>query len=344
MSTANEKEVKKQAYHKKKFYVKKSKEAITSTSSKPINRFDLNIVRWGQDGWILDYFNEHIFRGLMRDFHKEGGEQFNASPAILFDFYIDGIKDNSLPTPLIDIDLKKAKKFTRRTLSEEQLHKTIKKVGDFLFEGGVVMPEIRNLNTGETIRRSLPQKRQAIFSYCQKQVEKARGKKTVKHYSYNLLLTFFGIYLILVASAFYNVEFLPKSLYRLNHGCNDFFRSISGFQFLGHKKFSYLEVRERMGLRPHTSAFVERQHVERNLNYLKNNKVIEDWEIVGGRKKYDRNESIMYDIIFSRKTCKRKQNFAIRKAREQAAHKEAKLLAKKREKKIFWPGRKKDEI
>jgi hypothetical protein len=313
----------------KKFYIKKSKEALTAASSKAVNRLELTTVRWGQDGWILDYLNEHIFGGLMRDFDKfemdDDYEAFSISPVIWFEQYIEDVKISLLPTPITSIDLKQAKQFTKRPLSEKQLFNTIKKVGDYVFKGGLTLPVIENLDTKEKSQAHVPQD-QPIYTWVMFEKQKPRGKKTVKHQNYYLVLTVLGIYLMLTASAFWNVDFLPKALYKLNHACNDFYRSIAGFWHNGRVKLSYLKVRERMGIRDEANPSKERERIEQNLDYLKDNGIIEDWIRVKGGKKYGKNEDIVYEITLSERNWKRRKNIAKRKAREEWLRKQAKLL------------------
>lgn len=309
-------------YRKQKLITKSTKDITTSASSKAINRLDPTIVRWGQDGWILDYLTEHIFKGLMRDFHlesKEDGATIGMSPESLFHFYIEGIKNNSLPTPMASIDLKKAKEFLQKPFSERQLFEVVQKIGNQIFKGGITLPKITELDTKEIFEWMLP-KDESIFSYtlCKREDmgEKPRGLKTVEHNEYYMLLTFLGIYLIFAASAFYNIEFLPKALYRLNDGCNDFYRSIAGWWYKGFVKLSYNEVRSRMGIREKNPSS-ERQYIERNLNHLKDKNIIENWErVVKGNRKYIKNQDVIYDITISLKNRKRSRNYAIRKQRE----------------------------
>lgn len=308
-------------YKKKRHITKSTKDITTAASSKIVNRIDLNVVRWGQDGWILDYLNEHIFKGLMRDFHLEIENQEEAdyiSPETLFHFYIRGIKDGLLSTPMVSVDLKEAKEFLQKPISERNLFRAIEKVGNKWFKGGFVLPKIVDLDTKETFAYCLPQD-DTIFRYIPVERERTKGLKTVKHYEYYLMLTPLGIYMILTASAFYNTEFLSKALYKLDDGCNDFYRSIAGFWKIGAVKISYNKTRDRMGIRPHVNPSVERQNVEHKLNRLKGEKIIDDWKIVKGGKRYGKNQEIVYLIILNQQNYKRyKRRYAGEKYRKKA--------------------------
>lgn len=322
------------SYYKKQRYITRAtKDTTLAASSKAVNRIDLKTARWGQDGWILDYLAEYIFKGLMRDFHlelKEDGAEIKENPGTLFHFYIKGVEGGLLSAPMTSIDLKQAKEFTQKFITEKQLLKTIQKVGNKIFKSGTTFPGIENLDTKEIFSYRMLND-EAIFSSLMEE-RKVKGLKTVEHYKYYIMLTYLGIYLILTASAFYNVEFLPKALYRLNDSCNDFYRSIVGWWKRGHIKISYNKVRDRMGIRQETNPSVERLYVERNLDHLKSNKIIEDWKRINkGNRKYIKNEDVIYDITLSLKNRKRNRNYAIRKWREKMALNQAEVQQKEEE-------------
>jgi len=315
-------------YKKQKLITKATKDEITSASSKTVNRLEPTILRLGQDGWLLDFFTEHIFKQLMRDFHlesEEDGAMIKESPESLFNFLIEMIEKGILPYPMISIDLKTAKQFLQKPFSEKQLFGVVERLGELVLKGGFTLPKIINIDTNQSFEWTL-KKNETIFSYAflkkEKLGEKPRGRRTTDHYKYYMTLTFLGIYLILATCAFYNIEFLPKALYRLNAGCNDFYRSIAGFwSYPGFVKLSYEGVRRRMGIQEQGNASNERSYVERNLNYLKKEGIIDDWKrtVKAGNEQYIRNENIVYDITLNEKNRKRSRNFWRRKAREKMA-------------------------
>jgi len=337
---------KERSYYKKKRFISKAKKDLTtSASSKTVNRIDPTILRLGQDGWLLDFLTEHLFKGLMRDFHlesKEEGAVNDESPESLFNFFIKEVEEGNLPFPMLSIDLKTAKKFLQKPFSEKQLFKAIERVAGIVLKGGFTLPKIINVDTKESFEWTLP-KDESVFSYVflkkEKLGEKPRGRKSTDHYKYYITLTFLGIYLLVATSAFYNVEFIPKALYRLNDGCNDFYRSIAGFwSYPGFVKLSYENVRERMGIKKQVNASEERKYVERNLNYLKKEGIIDNWKriVKGGNEKYIRNENIIYDITLNKANRKRAKNLWRSKAHEKMLLKMARRLKKVASKQEEW--------
>jgi len=333
--TAGEITKKQKSYYKKRRYITKvEKDTATAASSKSLNRIDPAILRWGKDGWLLDFLTEHSFKGLMRDFDLEtDGAMLKESPESLFNYFIEMVENGSLPFPMISIDLRTAKKFLQKPFSEKQLFEAIKRVGEKLLEGGVTLPKIINIDTNEAFEWTLP-KDEAIFSYTfvrkEKLGERPRGRGSTEHYKYYITLTFLGIYLIITTSAFYNIEFMPKALYRLNAGCNDFYRSIAGFwSYPGFVRLSYENVKRRMGIKDQVNASEERKYIERNLNYLKEEGIIDDWKREVEKEKYFKNESIIYDITLNKKNRKRCMNLWRRKAHERKKLEEVKKMSKK---------------